>query len=59
MGTKPEWRLYAVTGAILVAITFTDWSPEGPWDDATFTSGSLGLLGLGCLLYTSDAADDC
>ena len=50
MGTKPEWRLYAVIGAILVAVTFTDWSPEGPWDDATFTSGSLGLLGLG-LIY--------
>ena len=30
--------------------TFTDLSPEGPWNDSTFTSGSLGLIGL-MLLY--------
>jgi hypothetical protein len=50
MGEKPEWRGFAVIGAILVAITFTDLSPKGPWDDATFTSGSFGLIGLS-LLY--------
>ncbi len=50
MGEKPEWKGFAVIGAILVAITFTDLSPKGPWDDATFTSGSFGLIGLS-LLY--------
>ena len=46
MGAKPEWRGFAVVGSILIAITFTDFSPAGPWNDATFTSGSLGLIGL-------------
>ena len=50
MGAKAEWRVFATIGTILVAITFTDLSPEGPWDDSTFTSGSLGLIGL-ILLY--------
>ena len=50
MGAKAEWRVFAAIGTILVAITFTDLSPEGPWDDSTFTSGSLGLIGL-ILLY--------
>jgi len=50
MGAKAEWRVFAAIGTILVAITFTDWSPEGPWDDSTFTSGSLGLTGI-ILLY--------
>ncbi len=49
MGEKPEWRGFAVIGVILVAITFTDLSPKGPWDDATFTSGSFGLIGLSFL----------
>ena len=50
MGAKAEWRAFAATGIILVAITFTDLSPDGPWNDATFTSGFLGLIGLS-LLY--------
>ena len=50
MGAKAEWRVFATIGTILVAITFTDLSPEGPWNDSTFTSGSLGLIGL-MLLY--------
>ena len=50
MGEKAEWRIFAVTGIILIGITFTDISPEGPWDDSTFTSGSFGLLGM-VLLY--------
>ena len=50
MGAKVEWRVFAAIGTILVAITFTDLSPEGPWNDSTFTSGSLGLIGL-MLLY--------
>ena len=50
MGAKVEWRVFAAIGTILVSITFTDLSPEGPWNDSTFTSGSLGLIGL-ILLY--------
>jgi len=50
MGAKAEWRGFAVLGAILVGITFTDFSPEGPWGDSTFTSGALGLTGM-ILLY--------
>ena len=50
MGAKAEWRVFAAIGTILVAITFTDLSPDGPWADSTFTSGSLGLIGL-MLLY--------
>ena len=34
----------------MVAVTFTDLAPSGPWGDSTFTSGSVGLVGL-CLLY--------
>ena len=50
MGAKAEWRVFAAVGTVLVAITFTNWSPEGPWNDSTFTSGSLGLTGM-MLLY--------
>lgn len=50
MGAKAEWRWFAVVGIILVGITFTDLSPKGPWNDATFTSGFLGLIGV-FLLY--------
>lgn len=52
MGEKAEWRGFAAIGVILVAITFTDLSPEGPWNDSTFTSGSIGLIGL-CFVYVS------
>ncbi len=50
MGAKAEWRHFAALGLILVGITFTDISPNGPWDDSTFTSGALGLSGM-MLLY--------
>jgi hypothetical protein len=50
MGGKAEWRVFAGIGVLLVAMTFTDLSPKGPWDDATFTSGALGLTGI-ILLY--------
>ena len=50
MGAKAEWRGFAAAGMILVGITFTDFSPEGPWSDATFTSGFLGLIGI-VLIY--------
>jgi hypothetical protein len=52
MGEKAEWRGFAAIGGILVAITFTDLSPEGPWNDSTFTSGSIGLIGL-CFVYVA------
>ena len=50
MGEKAEWRVFAGIGALLVAITFSDFSPKGPWNDATFTSGAFGLAGI-MLLY--------
>ena len=52
MGEKAEWRGFAAIGVILVAITFTDLSPKGPWNDSTFTSGSIGLIGL-CFVYVA------
>ena len=52
MGEKAEWRGFATIGVILVAITFSDLSPEGPWNDSTFTSGSIGLIGL-CFVYVA------
>ena len=48
MGAKIGWRTYL--GVAMIASTFTDFAPAGPWNDSTFTSGGLGLLGL-CLLY--------
>ena len=50
MGAKVEWRLFAALGLALVSITFTDISPAGPWNDSTFTSGTIGLIGM-LLLY--------
>ena len=34
----------------LIAQTFTDFGWKGPWNDVSFTQGSLGLVG-GILLY--------
>ena len=50
MSAKAEWRLFAALGLALVSITFTDISPAGPWNDSTFTSGTIGLIGM-LLLY--------
>lgn len=50
MGDNTNWKILAVLGLIFVGITFTDLSPNGPWNDETFTSGSIGLIGL-ILLY--------
>jgi len=50
MGDNTNWKILAVLGLIFVGITFTDLSPDGPWNDETFTSGSIGLVGL-ILLY--------
>lgn len=52
MAEKADWKVPAAVGFALIAITFTDISPEGPWNDKTFTSGSLGLIGL-YLVYTA------
>ncbi len=48
----PPWKGLAIIGAILVAQTFTDFGWEGPWNDVSFTQGSIGLVG-GILLYLS------
>ncbi|MDP6870143.1 MAG: hypothetical protein QGI21_05170 [Candidatus Poseidoniaceae archaeon] len=50
MGLNLKWVHYAGLGIILVAITFFDIAPSGPWNDSRFTSGSIGLVGL-FLLY--------
>ena len=52
MGRKTEWRVHAGIGLILVTSTFTNVAPAGPWGDETFTSGSIGLIGL-CFLYVA------
>lgn len=46
MGVNMKWWHHAVIGIILIAITFTDISPKGPWEDSRFTSGTIGLIGL-------------
>ena len=46
MGRKTEWRVHAGIGFVMVASTFTNIAPAGPWGDETFTSGSIGLVGL-------------
>lgn len=46
----PPWQGLAIIGAILVGQTFTDFGWKGPWNDVSFTQGSLGLIG-GILLY--------
>lgn len=52
MGRKTEWRVHAGFGVVMVASTFTNIAPDGPWGDETFTSGSIGLVGL-YLLYVA------
>ena len=42
--TRARWVLGA--GVLLVAQTFVDVAPEGPWSSASFTRGMLGLSGL-------------
>ena len=46
----PPWQGLAIMGVILVAQTFTDFGWKGPWNDVSFTQGSIGLVG-GILLY--------
>ena len=44
-----RWEAWAVAGALLVAQTFLDLVPAGPWGNAAMGTGFLGLLGVGCL----------
>ena len=49
----PEWRLTAFASVILIldALVF-GVAPLGPWDDASFSRGAIGLMGL-ALAYVS------
>jgi len=46
----PPWQGLAIIGVLLIAQTFTNFGWKGPWEDVSFTQGSLGLIG-GILLY--------
>lgn len=54
----PEWRWQLGVGSALVLLTLPDlsgWFADliaGPWDDATFSQGVLGVVG-GCLVYVA------
>lgn len=44
--TQPEWRYHLSIGiALLFNSIFFQMGPNGPWNDKSFTLGSLGLLG--------------
>ena len=48
MAKEPEWRWQLVVGLICVAQSFVEWNtPEGPWQEQTFTRGVIALVGLG------------
>ncbi|RJU91514.1 MAG: hypothetical protein DWC07_00555 [Candidatus Poseidoniales archaeon] len=49
MEPQKQGRLLVGIGALLVAQTFLDIAPEGPWSSASFSRGMLGLSGLICL----------
>ena len=49
MEPQKQGRLLVGFGALLVAQTFLDIAPEGPWSSASFSRGMLGLSGLICL----------
>ena len=49
MGGTVEWRWFAVSGLLLVAQSFVDITPEGPWDSRSFSRGLVGLAGLTCM----------
>lgn len=52
MGRTVEWRWFAIVGIILVAQSFVDITPEGPWNSRSFSRGIVGLVGL-LLIYLS------
>lgn len=47
---EPPWKGLAIIGLVLIAQTFTDFGWKGPWNDVSFTQGTIGLIG-GILLY--------
>lgn len=49
MEAKTWSGILIAMGTLLVAQTFLDLAPEGPWDSASFSRGILGLAGLSCL----------
>jgi hypothetical protein len=52
MQPKQEARIFGIVGLVLVAQTFLDFAPAGPWDSRSFSRGVIGLVGL-VLLYIS------
>ena len=47
MAKEPEWRWQLVVGLICVAQSFVEWNtPEGPWQEQSFTRGVIALVGL-------------
>ena len=49
MGRTLEWRWFALAGVILVAQSFVDITPGGPWNSRSFSRGLVGLVGLMCI----------
>ena len=52
MEPKQEAKIFGIFGLLLVAQTFLDYAPAGPWDSRSFSRGVVGLLGV-LLLYFS------
>ena len=52
MQPKQEAKIFGIVGFLLVAQTFLDLAPAGPWDSRSFSRGVLGLSGL-VLVYVS------
>ena len=52
MQPKQEAKIFGIVGLLLVAQTFLDLAPAGPWDSRSFSRGAIGLVGL-VLLYIS------
>lgn len=47
--TELRWEAWGIAGALLVAQTFLDLVPSGPWGNGAMGTGFLGLAGFGCL----------
>jgi len=52
MQPNQEAKIFGIFGLLLVAQTFLDFAPAGPWDSRSFSRGVVGLLGV-LLLYFS------
>ncbi|DAC34059.1 MAG TPA: hypothetical protein D7I05_04900 [Candidatus Poseidoniales archaeon] len=44
-----RWGAWGIAGILLVAQTFLDLVPSGPWGNGAMGTGFLGLAGFGCL----------